>query len=80
MFSNVKYVRAGHRWDSPIMYVIVRNRTEHGSWKVEVFPADINGCPISDAIIWDIFPTWYEAWKYSIKKHREYTKYVNEGL
>ena len=77
MFSNIKYVRARHRWDGPIMYVIVRNRTEHGAWKVEVFPAGISGCPVSDAIVWDIFPTWWEAFKYCRKQYKELDQYIN---
>ena len=55
-WSKVRFVRAGHGPDSPIMYVIIMNRTEHGNWKVETCPCDHTGSPVSDPVFWDIFP------------------------
>lgn len=78
IFSRVKYVRAGRGWETPVMFVIVMNRTEHGSWKVEVSPSDHGGSPVSDPIEWDIFPEWWSAFKYMRRKYKEYTRYVNE--
>ena len=56
--SKVRFVRAGHGPDSPIMYVIIMNRTEHGNWKVETCPCDK---PVSDPVFWDIFSSWFAA-------------------
>lgn len=54
---NIKYIRYGHDWnDAPVMCIVVMTHTEYGSWKVEVFPTDTCGSPVSDAIGWDIFP------------------------
>lgn len=77
MFSRVKYVKAGYSYDSPIMYVIVQNKTSYGSWKVEVFPCDLQGCPVSDAVAWDIFPTWWESYKYIYKQYKKFHQFVN---
>ena len=49
-WSKVRFVRAGHGPDSPIMYVIIMNRTEHGNWKVETYPCDNTGSPVSDPV------------------------------
>lgn len=58
MWSKIKFVKYGYNYDSPLMYVIVMNRTLHGSWKVEISPCDNCGSPISDPVEWDIFPNW----------------------
>lgn len=77
-WSKVKYVRHGHGSDGPVMYVIIMNRTEHGSWKVEVCPSDHCGSPVSDALEWDIFPSWWAARCYMGRKYKEYFRVVNE--
>ena len=76
--SRVKYVRAGHGPESPIMYTVIMNHTEHWNWIVEVFPADHVGAAVSDAIEWDIFSSWFAAKYYMWKKYREYDKLINE--
>ena len=76
--SRVKYVRAGHGPESPIMYTVIMNHTEHWNWVVEVFPADHAGAAVSDAIEWDIFSSWFAAKCYMWKKYREYSRLVNE--
>ena len=76
--SRVKYVRAGHGPESPIMYTVIMNHTEHWNWTVEVFPADHAGAAVSDAIEWDIFSSWFAARRYMQKKYKEYNKLVNE--
>ena len=76
--SRVKYVRAGHGPESPIMYTVIMNNTEHWNWIVEVFPADHVGAAVSDAIEWDIFSSWFAAKYYMWKKYREYDKLINE--
>lgn len=72
-----KYVRYGNPRHGVPMYVIVRYRTEHGSYKVEVLPCDCYGHPISDAVAWDIFPDWWSAHKYVRKQYKEFYCYVN---
>ena len=76
--SRVKYVRAGHGPESPIIYTVIMNHTEHWNWVVEVFPADHVGAAVSDAIEWDIFSSWFSAKCYMWKKYREYSRLVNE--
>ena len=76
--SRVKYVRAGYGPESPIMYTVIMNHTEHWNWIVEVFPADHVGAAVSDAIEWDIFSSWFAAKYYMWKKYKEYNKLVNE--
>ncbi len=76
-WSKVRFVRAGHGPDSPIMYVVIMNHTERGNWKVEVFPCDHTGSPVSDAIEWDIFPDWWNAKTYMNRKYKEYFEMVN---
>ena len=49
-WSKVRFVRAGHGPDSPIMYVIIMNRTEHGNWKVEICPCDHTGSQVDDPV------------------------------
>ena len=75
--SRVKYVRAGHGPESPIMYTVIMNHTEHWNWVVEVFPADHAGAAVSDAIEWDIFSSWFAAKYYMWKKYREYCEITN---
>ena len=75
--SRVKYVRAGHGPESPIMYTVIMNHTEHWNWVVEVFPADHAGAAVSDAIEWDIFSSWFAAKCYMWKKYREYCEITN---
>lgn len=77
-WSKVRYVRHGHGPDSPIMYVIIMNHTEHGSWKVEVCPSDHRGSPISDALEWDIFSGYWAARSYMSQKYKEYFRMFNE--
>lgn len=75
--SKVKYVRHGRWFDGPVMYVIIMNHTERGSWKVEICPSDHHGTLVSDALEWDIFPDWWAARSYMNQKYREYSKLVN---
>ena len=77
-WSKVRFVRAGHSSDDPIMYVIIMNRTDYGSWKVEVCPSDNLGSPISDALEWDIFPGYWFARGYMAQKYKEYSELVNK--
>ena len=77
MFSKVKYVTAGWGSDGPRMYVIIQNKTEHGYWKVEVFPCDDRGTPVSDAVAWDIFPSWWDSYKYLNKQYKKFNQFVN---
>ena len=72
-----KYVTYGHGKECPMMYVIITNHTSHGYWKVEISPCDWRGSPVSDPIAWDIFPSWWEAYKYRHKLYKEFTAYVN---
>lgn len=78
MWSKIKFVRYGHGFDGPIMYVIVMNHLQ-GSWKVEVSPCDTCGSPVSDPVAWDIFPDWWSARKYMRKMYKEYYAYVNHN-
>ena len=75
--SKVRFVRAGHGPDSPIMYVIIMNRTEHGNWKVETCPCDHQGSPVSDALEWDIFSGYWAARSYMNQKYKEYFELAN---
>lgn len=74
----IKYVNYGHPSYGIHMYVITMYRTERGSYKVEVLPCDTHGHTVSDAIAWDIFPTWWDAHKYVRKQYKEFYRYVNE--
>ena len=76
-WSKVRFVRAGHGPDSPIMYVIIMSRTEHGNWKVETYPCDHTGSPVSDPIFWDVFSSWLAAKHCMDQQYKEYFKIVN---
>lgn len=74
-----KYVNYGNpRWGIH-MYVITMYKTEHGNYKVEVLPCDTCGHPVSDAVAWDIFCSWWDARKYVRKQYKEFYRYVNDG-
>lgn len=77
-WSKVKYVRHRHGPDSPVIYVIIMNRTEYGNWKVEVCPCDHRGSPVSDALEWDIFSGYWPARFYMNRKYKEYFRMINE--
>lgn len=74
----IKCVNYGNPRYGTHMYVIVMNRTEHESYKVEVSVCDCAGTPVSDSVAWDIFPTWWGARKYVRQQYKEFYKYVNE--
>lgn len=74
-----KYVNYGNPKWGIHMYVITMFRTEHGNYKVEVLPCDTHGYPVSDAIAWDIFPSWWGARKYVREQYKEFYRYVNSG-
>lgn len=76
-WSKVKYVRHGHGPDSPVMYVIIMNRTEHGNWKVETCPCDHTGLPVSDPIFWDIFLSWFAARRCMNQQYKEWFEVAN---
>ena len=76
-WSKVRFVRAGHGPDSPIMYVIIMNRTEHGNWKVETCPCDHTGSPVSDPVFWDIFSSWFAARYCMDQQYKEWFDFVN---
>jgi hypothetical protein len=69
-----KYVTYGT--NGPKLFVVQMHKLEH-SYKVEVFPCDIFGAPVSDAVAWDMFPTWWGAFCYFRKQVREFTAYAN---
>ena len=73
----VKYVNYGHPRTGTHMYVITLFRTDRGSWLVEVLPCDTYGKAVSDAIAWDIFPSWFAAYSYLRKQYKIYYEYVN---
>ena len=73
-----KIVRYGHPKYGIAMYVITMYRTDRGSWKVEVLPCDNCGFPISDAVAWDMFCSWWDARKYVKKQYKEFYAYCNE--
>ena len=73
----IKYVNYGHQKHGVHMYVITMFRTEHGNYKVEVLPCDINGTVISDAVAWDMFCSWWDARKYVRQQYKEFYRYVN---
>lgn len=73
----VKYVNYGHPRHGIHMYVITMYRTEHGSYKVEVLPCDTYGKAVSDAVVWDMFPDWWSAYKYVRKQYKEFYEHVN---
>ena len=75
----IKYVNYGHPVCGPHMFVIVMFKTERGNYKVEVQPCDENGFIISDAVSWNIFPTWWDARRYVHKQYKEFYRYVNNG-
>lgn len=75
----IKYVRYGNPQSGIPMFLITRYRTYHHSWKVEVLPCDMYGAPVSDAVAWDIFPTWWDAHKYVRKQYKEFYEYCNRG-
>lgn len=76
-WSKVRFVRAGHGPDSPIMYVIIMNRTEHGNWKIETCPCDHTGSPVSDPVFWDIFSSWFAAKRCMNQQYKEWFEVVN---
>ena len=76
-WSKVRFVRAGHGPDSPIMYVIIMNRTEHGNWKVETCPCDHTGSPVSDPVFQDIFSSWSAARRCMNQQYKEWFEVVN---
>lgn len=78
-WSKVRFVRAGHGPDSPIMYVIIMNRTEHGNWKVETCPCDHTGSPVSDPVFWDIFSSRFTAKHCMNQQYKEWFEFVNNG-
>ena len=63
----------------PRMFVIIANRMQCGSWKVEVSPCDYRGSAVSDPVAQDIFPSWWEAFKFRRQMYKEYDKYVNHN-
>ena len=73
----IKYVNYGHPRYGTHMYIIVMNRTHHGSYKVEVSVCDACGAPVSDPVAWDIFPDWWSARMYARKQYKEFYRYVN---
>ena len=76
-WSKVRFVRAGHGPDNPIMYVIIMNRTEHGNWKVETCPCDHTGSPVDDPVFWDIFSSWFAAKHCMDQQYKEWSEIVN---
>ena len=76
-WSKVRFVRAGHGPESPIMYVIIMNRTEHGNWKVETCPCDNTGSPVSDPVFWDIFSSWLAAKHCMDQQYKEWFEVAN---
>ena len=75
----IRYVRYGHPKYGVIMYCIVMFQTDRRSWKVEVSPCDCIGHPVSDPVVWDIFPDWWSAFKYMRKQYKEFYRYTNRG-
>ena len=75
--SKVRFVRAGHGPDSPIMYVIIMNRTEHGNWKVETCPCDNTGSPVNDPVFWDIFSSQFAARHCMNQQYKEWFEVAN---
>lgn len=74
----IKYVNYGNPKYGTHMYVITMFRTDGGSYEVEVKPCDTCGCPVSDAVTWDIFPSWWSARKFVREQYKEFYRYVNE--
>lgn len=75
----IKYVNYGNPKYGTHMYVISMFRTDDSSYMVEVKPCDIYGCPVSDAVIWDIIPSWWSARKFAREQYKEFYDYVNSG-
>ena len=73
----VKYINFGHHKHGTHMYVITMFKTDFGNYKVEIIPCDIFGNVVSEAVAWDIFPTWWSALKYVCKQYKEFYYYVN---
>lgn len=73
-----KYVNYGNPHWGIHMYAITMFKTEHGNYKVEVLPCDTCGHPVSDAVVWDIFPSWWSARKFVREQYKEFYRYVNE--
>ena len=76
-WSKVRFVRAGHGPDSPIMYDIIMNRTEHGNQKVETCPCDHTGSPVSDPVFWGIFSSWFAAKHCMNQQYKEWFEVAN---
>ena len=74
----IKYVNFGNPHTGIHMYIITMYRTPLRNYRVEVIPCDIFGIAVSDAVEWDMFPTWWEARKHAKKKYKEFYSYVNE--
>lgn len=73
----IKYVNYGHPYHGIHMYVIMMNRTERRNYRVEVSVCDCAGTPVSDPVAWNIFPSWWNAYKYVRQQYKEFYKYVN---
>ena len=73
----IKYINYGSPRNGVHMYIITMSRTPRRNYLVEVFPCDMFGIAVSDAVAWDVFPTWWEAQKYARKKYKEFYEYVS---
>ena len=76
---KLKYVTYGKGDQGPKMYGILRIKSNRG-WVVEVWPCDINGTQVSDAIEWKDELDWWSAIKLFYKYYKEYNRYVNNRL
>lgn len=76
---KMKYVTHGLGNEGPKMYGVLMIKSDRG-WVVEVWPCDIRGSQISDAIEWKDELDWWSAIKLFYKYYKEYNQYVNNRL
>ena len=73
---KMKYVTYGLGNEGPKMYGVLMIKSDRG-WVVEVWPCDICGSQVSDAIEWKDELNWWSAIKLFYKYYKEYNQYVN---
>lgn len=78
MFKSykMKYITYGLGNEGPKMYGVLMIKSDRG-WAVEVWPCDIRGSQVSDAIEWKDELNWWSAIKLFYKYYKEYNQYVN---
>lgn len=78
LYMKIKYVTYGNGYGGPAMFVVIKMKTISRGYEVSVYPCDIEGNVVSDAVFWRDNLGWWDATKMFYQQYQEYKKYVND--